>query len=163
MHEVLNDADRYTRQIGEPFLEERVARGGPEVAHLERFELKRLLGGEMVLANQLGDATDEVLVLEHQQLGIEDARLVHTSAGLGAGAQLIELLAHILERRPQPPHLLFDLGARDHAMRDLGQRPADRHRRPHRDAGRDADAFQQPVGGTHASSFSLACGFRCIS
>ena len=134
---------------------------GLPAAVLERFELERLLSREMILADQLRDSADEVFVLQHQQLGVEDPGLVDTSTILGAGTELGELAAHVLERGTQPPHLLFDLGARHDAVRNLRQGPAHRHGRPHRDAGRDADALQQPITRRHASSFSLA--FRCIS
>jgi hypothetical protein len=117
----------------------------------------------MVLANQLGHPADEVLVLEHQELGVEDPRFIDAGAVLGVGAQLHKLVPDILERRAEAPDLLFDLGARHDTMRDLGQRPAHRHGGAHGDARRHADPLQQPLrrrGGGHAPSF---CGFRCIS
>src|SRR6266513_1667114 len=156
---MLDHADRDAREVGEPLLEERAPGRGPEITHLERLELERLFGGEMVFANQLFDAADEILVFEHQDLRIEDPRLVHAGAVLRAGAQLDRLLADVLQGRAQAPHLFFDLRARDDAMWDLRQCPTDGHRRPHGDAGRDADAFEQPVGGAH-SSFGA---FKCIS
>src|SRR5207245_11321896 len=56
---------------------------GPHVADLERLEFVRLLGGEVVLPNQVRDAREKLLVLEHQDLGVENARLVHPGAVLG--------------------------------------------------------------------------------
>src|SRR5206468_8281216 len=121
VHEMLDDADRDARQIGEAFLKEGVARRGPQITDLERLELERLFGGEVVFADKLSDAPDELLVLEHQDLRVEDSRLVHASAILGLGTQLGELAAHVFERGAQAPHLFFDLRARHDAMRDLRQ------------------------------------------
>jgi len=42
----------------------------------------------MILADQLGDPTDEVFVLEHQQLRVEDPGLVDAGAILRPGTEL---------------------------------------------------------------------------
>ena len=161
MHQVLDHADRHARQIGEPLLEERIARGGPEVAHLQRLELERLFRGQMVLANQVLDAANELFVLEHQDLRVKNPGLVQPGAVRGAGAKLPELPAHVFECGAQAANLFLDVRARHDAVRHFGQCPAHGHRRTHRDPRRHADALEEPLAWAHASSF--APGFRCIS
>src|SRR5437899_1492582 len=161
VHEMLDDADGHTGQIGEPLLEQRIARASPQITDLERLELERLLGGQVILADQLLDAANELLVLEHEGLRVEDARLVDAGSIHRADAKLGELFLDVFDGGAQTSDLFLHLRARDDAMRNLRQRPADRHGRPHGDAGRDADAFQEAIGRAH--SFSLAGAFKCIS
>src|SRR5579859_5844193 len=159
---MLDDADRHARQIGEPLLEQRVTDRRPEVAHLERLELEGLLRGQVILADQLGNAADEFPVLEHQHLRVENAGFVGAGAVLGAVPELQQLAADVLQRRAQAPHLFLDLCARHDTMRNFRQCPPHRRRRSDSDAGRDADAFEQPVTVRNHSS-SCAGAFRCIS
>src|SRR5437660_792090 len=120
MHQVLEHPDRHAREVGEPVLQTRVAGGGPQVAHLERLELERLFRGEVVLADQIRDAGEELLVLEHEQLGVEDARLVHAGAVLGLGPQVQQVALHVAHDA-LPVHreiVLLDL---DRALEAAGQ------------------------------------------
>lgn len=61
-------------QIGETLAEPGGAR--PEVAQLQRFELVRGLGAELIVADQGLDRGEEILVLRHENLGVEDPRLL---------------------------------------------------------------------------------------
>jgi len=76
------------------------------------LELVRLLGGEVVLANQVRTPARKFLVLEHQDLGVENARLVHTGAIFGFGPQILEIALHILHRGAQAAHLFSPLVVR---------------------------------------------------
>src|SRR6266571_340987 len=172
MHQVLEHPDRHAREVGEPVLQTRVAGGGPQVAHLERLELERLFRGEVVLADQIRDAGEELLVLEHEQLGVEDARLVHAGAVLGLGPQVQQVALHVAHRGAQPPYFLLHPGARHHAVRHLGHGPAHHDRRSDGDPGGHPDALEQAVAhGRSSSSRSSAsrisasrtAAVRCIS
>src|SRR6266581_4654922 len=167
MHQVLEHADRHAREVGEPVLQTRVAGGGPQVAHLERLELERLFRGEVVLADQIRDAGEELLVLEHEQLGVEDARLVHAGAVLGLGPQVQQVALHVAHRSAQPPYFLLHPGARHHAVRHLGHGPAHHDRRSDGDPGGHPDALEQAVAHgpspSSRSSASRTSAVRCIS
>src|SRR2546425_10848067 len=102
VHEVLDPANRHARKVGEPVLQAWAPGRGPHVAHLERLELERLLGREAVLADQVGDAGEELFVLEHEELSVEDAGLVDASADLGRRPQLLEV-AFAVSHRGAPP------------------------------------------------------------
>ena len=65
-------------EVGEPLAE--AGRVGPGVPELQRLELVGGLGAELVVADQGLDRGEELCVLGHQDLGVEDPRL------LGAGA-----------------------------------------------------------------------------
>src|SRR5882672_235756 len=147
MHEVLDHPNRDAGQVRQPILEARTAGRGPHVAYLERLELVRLLGGEVVLANQVRDAGEKFLVLEHQDLGVENARLVHAGA--------------------QAAHLFLDLGARHDAVRNLGHGPAHHDRGADTNPRGDADALELPVAHSRPSfsrcSASRSSSVRCIS
>ena len=118
---MLDGADGHTGQVGEPLLEERIACRGPQVPDLERLELEGLFGGEVILADQLLHAADELLVLEHEGLRVEDARLVDAGAIDCTGAEFGELSLDIFDSRAQASHLFLHLRARDDAMGDLRQ------------------------------------------
>src|SRR5882672_9266281 len=167
MHEVLDHPNRDAGQVRQPILEARTAGRGPHVAYLERLELVRLLGGEEVLANQVRDAGEKFLVLEHQDLGVENARLVHTGAILGFRPQILEIALHILHGGAQTTHLFLDLCARHDAVRDLGHGPAHHDRGADTDPRGDADALELPVAHSRPSfsrcSASRSSSVRCIS
>jgi len=109
VHEVLDHPDCHARKVGEAVLQAWAAGRGPHVAHLERLELERLLGGEVILADQVRDAGEELFVLEHEELGVEDARLVDAGAILGLCPQVLEVAFHVSHRRAQPTYLLLHL------------------------------------------------------
>ena len=58
-------------EVGQPLAQPGRAR--PQVAQLERLELVGRLGAQLVVADQRLDRGEEVLVLRHQDLGVEDA------------------------------------------------------------------------------------------
>ena len=161
VHQVLDHPDRHAGDVGETLPEHRTPGVGPGISHLQRFELERLLGSEVVLTDQLGRAPDELPVLEHEDLRVEDARLVHAGAVHRPGAQLAQMALHVLDRRAQPTDLFLHLGARHDPVRHLRQRPTHHHRRPRRDTGRHADALQQALG--HSASSASVSAFKCIS
>src|SRR6266850_1541348 len=172
VHEVLDHADRDSRQVRQPILEAGAPGRGPHVADLERLELVRLLGGEVVLANQVRDAREKFLVLEHQDLGVENARLVHTGAILGFGPQILEIALHVLHRGAQTAHLFLHLRARHDAVRNLGHGPAHHDRGAETDPRGDADALELPVAhsgpsfsrcSASRSSAWRSSSVRCIS
>src|SRR5207247_1099404 len=167
-----NHPDRDAREVRQAILEARAPRGRPQVAHLERLELVRLLGGEVVLTNQVRDAGQELLVLEHEDLGVEDAGFVDAGPILGFRAQVLEVALHILHRGAQPAHLFLDLGARHDAVRDLGHGPAHDDPAAGPEPGRDADPLELPVAHSRPSfsccsasriSASRTSCVRCIS
>src|SRR5207247_753367 len=119
--------------------------GGPQSAHLERLELERLLSREVVLADQVLGAGKKVLVLEHQQLGVENTGLVRPGALGGPGPDLLDVTFHVPHGGAQAAHLLLHLGARHDVVRHLGQRPAHRHGGGDGDARGDPDSLQQPL------------------
>src|SRR5882672_1069767 len=159
VHEVLDHADRDSRQVRQPILEAGAPGRGPHVADLEGLEFVRLLGGEVVLANQVRDAREKFLVLEHQDLGVENARLVHTGAILGFGPQILEIALHVLHRGAQTAHLFLHLRARHDAVRNLGHGPAHHDRGAETDPRGDADALELPVAHS-GPSFSRCSASR---
>src|SRR6266481_2377925 len=172
VHEVLDHPDRDARQVHQPILEARAPGRGPHVADLERLELVRLLGREVVLANQVRDAGEKLLVLEHQDLRIENARLVHPGAILGLHPQILEVALHVLHRGAQAAHLFLHLCARHDAVRHLGHGPAHHDRLADTDPRRDPDALELPVAhslpsasrwSASRSSAARRSSVRCIS
>ena len=97
------------------------------------------------------DAGEEFLVLKHQNLSIEDARLIRTGAVPGALLEPLDETLDVLHGGAQPPHFLLNLGAGDDAVRHLGQLPARHDRGADRDAGRHADPAQQALAHTTPS------------
>src|SRR5438034_11708012 len=75
-------------QVREALLEPRAAGGRPQIPDFQHLELKRLFSREVVLADEVRDAGEKLTVLEHQNLGVEDAGLAGSRAVLGAGRQL---------------------------------------------------------------------------
>ena len=167
VHEMLDHADRHAGEIGQAIFELRAPGRRPRVTHLQRLELERLLGGEVVLADQVFDAGQELLILEHQDLEVEDARFVHTSAVLGLGLELLDVALDVAHRRAQAADFLLDLRARHDAVGDLGQRPADDDRRTDGHPGRDPDALQPAFAHCGSCCSSCSSSFmsapRCIS
>src|SRR5437016_11421530 len=113
------DADGHTGQIGEPLLEQRIARASPQITDLERLELERLLGGQVILADQLLDAANELLVLEHEGLRVEDARLVDAGSIHRADAKLGELSIAVFDSGAQTSDLFLHLRSTGRAQRNL--------------------------------------------
>src|SRR5512143_3853676 len=171
MHEVADHADHHAVHVRDAILESRAADAHPGIALLQGLELERLLGCEMVLANQVFDRADEILILEHQQLRVEDAGLVGAGALRGALLELAHMALHVAHGGPQPPDLLPHLRPRHHPVRHVRQRGCHDQRRSDRDPGRDSDAAQQPFahertsvpGSSSTSSRSASEPVRCIS
>src|SRR2546425_640191 len=172
VHEVLDHANRHARKVGEAVLQAWAAGRGPHVAQFERLELERLLGREAVLADQVRDAGEELFVLEHEELSVEDASLVHAGAILGLRLQVLEVAFYVAHRGAQPTDLLLHLGAGHHAVRDVGHRPTHHDRGTHRDPRGHPDPLGDPLA--HApppaalssasrSSASRSSAVRCIS
>src|SRR3989442_333960 len=167
---MLDDPDRDAVQVGEPLLEAGAGARRPQIPHLERLELEGLLGGEMVFPDQGFDAGQELLVFEHEDLGVEDAGLVRAGAVHGPLLQGLDEALDVLHRRAQPTQFLLDSGARHDAMRHLRQGPAHHHRGTDRDPRRDSDALEQSLAHVSSSSFAAASAassasvpVRCIS
>ena len=108
-------------EVREALLEPGAGARRPEVSHLEGLELEGFLRCEMVLADQIFDPRDELLVGEHEDLGVEDARFVGAGAIDGAGLELFDVLGDVADGGPQPAHLPGHLRARDDAMGHLRQ------------------------------------------
>src|SRR3989454_12220299 len=115
------------------------------------------------------DTREELLVLEHQHLGVEDARLVDARAVLGLRLQRLDVAPDVAHRGAQAAHFLLHLGARHHAVRHVGHGPAHDDRGTDRDPGGDPDALQQalahagPCPSSSARSASRSSAVRCIS
>ena len=78
---------------------------GPEVPELERLELVGGLGAELVVADQGLDRGQEVLVLRHEDLGVEDARLLGAGALQHPLAQIPQVAHDVVHRLAEPAHL----------------------------------------------------------
>src|SRR3989454_7312033 len=116
------------------------------------------------------DTREELLVLEHQHLGVEDARLVDARAVLGLRLQRLDVAPDVAHRGAQAAHFLLHLGARHHAVRHVGHGPAHDDRGTDRDPRGDPDALQQPLAhagpprpSSSACSASRSSAVRCIS
>ena len=75
-HELKHHAPLNRRQVGQSLAQLRAAGTGPEVSELERLELVGGLGAQLVLPDQQLDPGEEIGVLHHQDLRLEDARLL---------------------------------------------------------------------------------------
>ncbi|PYO80113.1 MAG: hypothetical protein DMD67_01320 [Gemmatimonadetes bacterium] len=109
MHQVLDHPHGDAREVGQSILEARAAGRGPHVTDFERLELVGLLGREVVLANEIRDGGQELLVLEHQDLGVEDAGLIQARTVFGFGLHRLEKALDVAHGRAQPAHFLLDL------------------------------------------------------
>src|SRR6266550_5315552 len=172
MHQVLDHPDRDAREVCQPIFEARAAGRRPHVAHLQRLELVRLLGGEVVLANQVGDPGEKLLVLEHQDLRVKDARLIDAGAILGLHLHGLEVALHVAHCGAEAAHLFLHLRPGHDPMRDLGHGPAHHDRGTDPDPGRDTDSLELPVAHSRPSfsccsasriSASRTSCVRCIS
>ncbi len=120
-------------QIGETLAEPGGAR--PEVAELQRFELVRGLGAELIVADQGLDRGEEILVLRHENLGVEDPRLLGARPLQHPPAKIAQIGDDDFDRFPKPIHLRVYLVRPDRAVGDFGEVPADEESGRARDAG----------------------------
>ena len=118
----------------------------PQVAELEGLEFVGRLGAQLVLPDQRLDAGQEVGVLHHQDLGLEDPGFLDAGALEHALAERLEPLDGFLHGGMQAAHLAVDLRFLDRAVGDFRESPMHHHRRGKADARRDADALKEPVG-----------------
>ena len=121
---------------------------GPEVAELERLELVRGLGAELVVADQGLDRGQEIGVLRHQDLGVEDSRLLGPRALEYALAEIAQVGHDVVHGVPEPAHLLLHVLGLDRAVRHLREVHPDDEGRRAGHARRDADA---PERASHLS------------
>ena len=120
-------------QIGETLAEPGRAR--PEVAELQRLELVGGLGAELIVADQGLDRGEELLVLGHENLGVEDPRLLGARplrARAGRDRADRRRRFRPLPEADSPPLYLV---RPDRAVGNFGEVPADEQSRRARDAG----------------------------
>jgi hypothetical protein len=162
-HEAVEHPELNGVEVGDLLAEHRGAR--EQIAVLERLELVRGLGAQVVVADQRLDRGEEVGVLRHLDLRVEDAGLLGAGPLQHALAELAQVLDDVPHRLAQPRHLRVDLIGTDRAVGHLGKvHPHDERGRA-RDPGRDADAAERarhltvspnPLC-TSAASASTAC------
>ena len=109
-------------EVGQPLAQP--GRSGPEVAKLQRLELVGGLGAELVVPDQGLDRVEELPVLGHEDLGIEDSRFFGAGPPEHPLAQLLQLGHRVVHRLAQPAHLGLDLVGPHAAVGHLGEVPA---------------------------------------
>jgi hypothetical protein len=152
-HQVVQNRHLDARDVCYPLTQLVAGRLAPKGAHLEGLELEGPLGAELVLLDQGLDLAEEIPILQHHDLCVEDLGFLDSSPFQGAVAQILHQLAHGGRGFMQPRDLLRDLGGRHHAARHRRDLPQHEPRRADGDSRRDADPPQPTVVG-HASSSS---------
>ncbi len=117
--QTLQHPDLNAREICGALPERGIGRLGPDGPHLERSELECAFCAQLIFSDQALDTGEERLVVEHEDLRIEDFRLLRTSALFGTFAKRLELRAHIRQGISQPRNLGVDMIGRDNAIGDL--------------------------------------------
>ena len=74
----------------------------PEYAEFQHLELKGALRAQLVVANQSLDRSQEIRILEHQDLGIENLGFGGARVLGCALPQLVEMPLHIGDSLPEP-------------------------------------------------------------
>ena len=133
------------REVRHPLAQPDAAGAGPEVPHLQRLELVGGLGGQQAVADQILDPGQELLVLDHHGLGLEDPGLLHPGPLQHPVPKLVHLGDDVSHRIPQPGHLAFHVLGRHGAVGDIGKFPAHQERRGVRHPGGHPGTAQEPV------------------
>ncbi len=113
-------------QVGEPLPQPR--RTGPELPELQGPEFVGGLGAESIAPDQGLHRGEELLVLGHEDLRIEDPGFLDPRTLQHPIPQDPEVGDHVVHRLPQPAHLTLDLVGPDGAVAHLGKIPADDQR-----------------------------------
>src|SRR5829696_646645 len=150
-------------QIGESLTQP--GRTGPEGAQLQRLELIRGLRAELVIPNERFDRRQEVLILGHENLRVEDARFLGSRTLEHTLAEVLKMRDHVVHRLTQTAHFVVDFIRADRPIGNLGEVPAHDQGWSPGDARRDADAAELPgaahcspnPSATSAASASAAC------
>jgi hypothetical protein len=100
----------------------------PEGAELQCPEFVGRLSAELILADQSFDRRQKLLILGHQDLGVEDAGFLRTGPLKYPLAQVLQVGDDVFDRLPQPPYLAFHLVGRDGAVGHLREIPAHHQR-----------------------------------
>ena len=94
-------------EVGESLAQPGLA--GPQIPQLQCLELVRGLGTQLVVADQRLDRREKLLVLRHENLGVEDACFLGPGPLEHALPEVAQLAHHFLYRIPQPLDLLVHL------------------------------------------------------
>ena len=99
--------------------------GGPTPFRLdfEQAPVQRPRGGESILANVTCRAVDQLRVLQHEKLRLEDSRLDRSEALFGGILDVEEPLLRPLEDLPEMLYLALYLIGIDRPVRDLRHTP----------------------------------------
>ncbi len=138
-HQKPEHPDLDGEQIGEPLPHPGpgAAERGPE---LQRLEFIGGLGAQVVVPDEVLHPGQEIGVLHHEDLGLEDLALFITRALQHPLPQPVETLHHRRHRLPEPGQLGFHFLFRHGPVRHFGKTPAQHHRRRVGDPGGHPDA-----------------------
>jgi len=120
-HQVAQDPGLHRREIGESLPESEIPRSRPGHAHLQRLELEGGFRAEVVVDDQVLDRGEEIRILCHENLGIEDPRLDGARPFPHPFSQLLQMQHHRVNRGVKADQLSLDLRGLDAAVRNVGE------------------------------------------
>src|ERR1051325_6291888 len=148
--QVAQDPDLGGEQVDEALPEARAPCPAPLRAELEGLELVGGFGAQVILPDQVLDPRQEDGVARHHGLRLEDASLLEAGALQHPEPEPVQAAPHVLDRLVQPADFPFHFDGRHRAIGHLRKPPLQHHRGGECEAGRDADAVEDPLGARHS-------------